>query len=239
MEGPEQSAAKVVRILIADDDENARNLVQLAMSEPGIEVTTCCDGEEAIATLKLGLPDLAILDWQMPGATGIEVCQWIKENSGRVFVPVILLTSLGELDDKVHGLGCGADEYMTKPFQFPELLARVRALLRIKELTDSLRETQELLKEKEKLLVATQVGGAAAHELGQPLTAMLLNCQLLQRLVDGEKPQVAQVLQSVQQQCETMRKILGKLNSVTDFKTTSYVEDLQILDLGSGKSKAA
>ena len=224
------------RVLIADDDENARALLTLALSEPWLETTVCTDGEKAIEALREGLPDLAILDWQMPGATGIEVCHWLKQNSGRKFVPVIMLTSLSEIDDKVQGLGCGADEYMTKPFQFPELLARIRAMLRIKELTDSLHETQDLLREKEKLLVASQVGGAAAHELGQPLTALLLNCQLLQKLVDPEKPQVKEMLQSVQQQCDTMRKILGRLNSVSSFKTTNYVEDLQILDLGSGKS---
>lgn len=236
LEGSGYQFSRTFKILIADDCEDARNLLQLAMSEPGLETTICSDGEQALQSLKVELPDLAILDWQMPGATGIEVCQWLKQSSGRVFIPVILLTSLGALDDKVHGLTCGADEYMTKPFQFPELLARVRAMLRIKELADSLRETQDLLKEKEKLLVASQVGGAAAHELGQPLTALLLNCQLLSKIVDIEKPQVREMLQSVQQQCDTMRKILGQLNSITNFKTTGYVEDLQILDLGSGKS---
>lgn len=219
-------------VLIADDSEDARTLVQIALQCDYLNFRACKDGEEAIAQCELKLPDFAILDVLMPGKSGIEVCSWIKANSEDVFIPVVLLTCQAELADKVHGLNCGADEYITKPFSVPELEARIRALLRIKDLTDQLRETKDLLREKEKQLVATQVSGAAAHELGQPLTAMLLNCELLTRL-SQEHPDFIKTLWSIQQQCRVMRDILHQLHQVREYRTMEYAGDLEILALST------
>lgn len=234
MHGSDYQFPRPFRILVADDCEHSRALVEIALTDPMLSVEFRTDGSQALEVCQESLPDLVILDVQMPGATGIEVCQWIKTNCGNNFVPVILLTSQSELTDKVNGLNCGADEYITKPFQLPELFARVRAMLRIKDVTDHLQQTKELLKEKEKLLVAMQVGGAAAHELGQPLTALLLNCQLLARVCAGQ-PHLGDALSAIQEQCEIMRRTLGKLNSLTDYRTTKYVDDVQILDLRLNK----
>jgi len=216
------------RILIADDCENTRALVDIALAESGYQLDYHADGESALRQCKQSLPDLAILDIQMPGATGIEICTWLKEQSGE-YVPVVLLTSQVELVDKVNGFDCGADDYVTKPFALPELAARARALMRVKELTDRLIETNSKLEQKEKQLVAIQVAGAAAHELGQPLTAMLLNCELLAKLSPGDHL-FRSTLGNIQDQCDMMRNVLNQLNRVQDYKTKSYVGALNILD---------
>ena len=225
------SPPRVFRVLIADDDPDARTLLEIALSGTNYELIFCEDGDQAIDILKKdGLPELAILDIQMPGASGIEVCKFIKSIAGNTFIPVVLLTSLKEIEDRVNGLDGGADEYITKPFSFPELEARIRALLRIKFLTEQLSKTQDLLEQKERELIAMQVAGGAAHELGQPLQTMLLNFQLIQSLNSNDE-RFRQLLNTVVEQCKRMGDILKKLNSVREYKTVEYPGNLKILEL--------
>jgi len=224
-------APRQVRLLVADDCDSARALVEIALcDEEAFDLCFVADGLTAIEKCEQQMPDIAILDMQMPGATGIEVCQWIKKKSGNEFVPVIIVTSQTEVTDRVNGLNCGADDYIVKPFALPELKARVSAFLRIKDLTKHLRDAHDKLEEREKQLVAVQVAGAAAHELGQPLTAMLLNCELMAR-IPSETPLFHQTLQAIQEQCSQMRDVLNKLNRLDQFKTKSYLGGLEILDL--------
>ncbi len=224
------------KLLIADDCDSARALVEIALcDEEDFLLSFASDGSAAISACEKEMPDLAILDMQMPGHTGIEVCQWIKERTPDKFTPVILVTSQNDIEDRVNGLNCGADDYITKPFALPELKARVRAFLRIKELTDRLKETRALLDQKDKQLFAAQIAGAAAHELGQPLTAMLLNCELMGKITP-ESAIFQDTLHAIQEQCAQMRGTLAKLNRLDEFKTKSYVGDLEILDLGLSSS---
>ncbi|MCB0344357.1 MAG: response regulator [Bdellovibrionales bacterium] len=230
-------SSRPAKILIADDCEHSRNLIELALIEEGYDLRICEDGDQALSAFSEFQPDMLILDVQMPGASGIEVCRWVKSHATS-FTPTMLLTSQAELIDKVNGLDCGADEYVTKPFALPELAARTRALLRIKDLTNRLQETQSLLAHKERELVASQVAGAAAHELGQPLTAMLLNCQLLAKLSERSeiesKPELIDVLTRIEKQCKIMDHILKALNEVDSYRTRSYVGQLEIVDLSLG-----
>lgn len=227
--------ARSFRVLIADDEEDARALLGIALDDCGWDLVFCENGDQAIEAFREQAPDLVISDIQMPGRNGIEVCQWIKEHSEGNFIPVILLTCRSELTDKVNGLNCGADDYITKPFALPELEARVRALLRIKVLTNELRETRNLLAQREKELVAMSVAGGAAHELGQPLTSILLNCQLLAKLESGSN-EFEQTLKTLKQQCHRMREIVGQLHELTEFRTTDYPGELQIVDLNQAAS---
>jgi len=230
LEKPTFQYSRTFDVVLADDSEDALHLVQLALRNEYLHFRSYPNGELAIEACKQKLPDLAILDILMPGTNGIEVCRWIKENCGKTFTPVMLLTCQSELEHKVDGLNCGADEYVTKPFSVPELEARVRALLRIKDLTDKLMDTQNLLAQKEKQIVAMQVAGAAAHELGQPLTAMLLHCQLLSKL-DQKHGDFGKTLISIQDHCKRMKDILDQLNSLEDYKTTEYAGNLEIVDI--------
>lgn len=223
-------SSRLLRVLIADDDPNTRELLQITLGDGNYELIVCEDGTQAINRLKEELPELAILDIQMPGATGIEVCKFIKEVAGKKFIPVVLLTSLKEIEDRVNGLDGGADEYITKPFSIPELEARIRALFRIKFLTEQLSKTQDLLEQKERELIAMQVAGGAAHELGQPLQTMLLNFQLIQSLNPNDE-RFNKLLFTVVEQCKRMGDILKKLNSVREYKTVDYPGNLKILEL--------
>jgi len=217
-------------LVFCDDDPVIRRLLSKAFEPKHYDIKIFENGEQAIDACSKHLPDLVLSDIKMPGMDGYEVCRWIKENTNRAFVPVVLLTSLNEVEDTVSGLNCGADEYITKPFAFIELKARIDALLRIKFLTDELKQTQNLLAEKERQLVAMSVAGGAAHELGQPLTTINLNCSLLRNL-DPKSEDFSSTLKDIEQQCGRMTQIIDKLNQLTSFKTKSYVGELDIVDL--------
>ncbi len=119
--------AKTPRIMIVDDDANICELVRLYLEKEGYETTICLDGEKALNEFKTRQPDMAILDIMMPKIDGITLCREIRKTSD---MPVIMLTAKGETFDKVLGLELGADDYIVKPFEGKELVARVKAVLR-------------------------------------------------------------------------------------------------------------
>ena len=115
------------RILVVDDEVNIVDLVTMGLQYEGFETLTAHSGREGLSAWQASSPDLVILDLMLPDQDGIAVCRTIRAASD---VPILMLTARSELDDKVLGLDSGADDYLTKPFRLPELLARVRALLR-------------------------------------------------------------------------------------------------------------
>jgi DNA-binding response OmpR family regulator len=116
-----------VKILIADDDLDLRELIGFTLTQAGYLVLKAGDGHSALQTFENESPDLVVLDINMPGASGFQVCEAIRKRSR---VPVIMLTVRGEEEDLVRALELGADDYLTKPFSPRTLLARIRALLR-------------------------------------------------------------------------------------------------------------
>ena len=117
-----------MEILIAEDDEQIANSLRKNFAEDGNPVMIAKDGEEAIHFLKSISFDVILLDWRMPKVSGIEVCRYIRESGSKV--PIILLTALSQVKNKVEALNLGADDYVTKPFSFDELAARINAVVR-------------------------------------------------------------------------------------------------------------
>ena len=115
------------RILVVDDDMKTVELVKLYLNRDGYRILTAYDGVEALRLAREGHPDLIVLDLMLPGIDGLEVCRTLRDESD---VPIIMLTAKATDQDKLTGLGLGADDYVTKPFSPRELAARVRAVLR-------------------------------------------------------------------------------------------------------------
>ena len=239
------NAKASISILVADDDENARNLVSMGVHALGFESIEAADGEEAIASFQKNKPDMAILDLMMPGLSGREVCQKIKGTEEGSHVPVLILTARDGVRDKVLALEGGADDYLTKPFHLEELQARVKALLRVRELNLKLWEknqellaVQQQLLQQERQLVVMQLAGTAAHQLGQPLSAILLNCHLLEKL-PADDDRYKKALGAVKQDAQRMVELIEKLKRVDPEKRTDYYGATQILDIKeSGKQGA-
>lgn len=118
------------RILIVEDEEPLTLLLRYNLEAEGYLVDTVARGDDAEVRLREAVPDLVLLDWMLPGLSGIELCRRLRQRGDTQRLPIIMLTARGEETERVRGLATGADDYVVKPFSVPELLARVRALLR-------------------------------------------------------------------------------------------------------------
>lgn len=119
---------KKISILIADDDEDVLQLMSMECEEEGYSVDVVSDGQQAILKLRKNPYELAILDWDMPMMSGYDVCRMLREKGAKI--PILMVTAKYEVDDRVKALDAGADDYLCKPFNIRELLARVRSLVR-------------------------------------------------------------------------------------------------------------
>src|SRR5581483_4328902 len=138
--------AEGVKILIADDDSASRKLLAGTLQRLGYDVTEAAEGTEAWEVLRgEGAPRLAIIDWMMPGMDGVEICRRLRTLTDRPYIYTLLLSARERTEDVVEGLGAGADDYLSKPFNAHELEARLRAGKRILDLVDLLTSARERL----------------------------------------------------------------------------------------------
>lgn len=120
----------VPRITVAEDEEALSVLLRYNLEAEGYEVETVLRGDEAELRLSERVPDLLILDWMLPGLSGIELCRRLRARTETSRLPILMLTARSEENERVRGLATGADDYVVKPFSTPELMARVKAMLR-------------------------------------------------------------------------------------------------------------
>ena len=118
------------KVLVVEDEAPLAEMLRYNLKAEGFNVVHAETGEEALMLLDEERPDLVVLDWMLPGVSGIELCRRLRSKSDTCSVPIIMLTARGEESDRIRGLSTGADDYVTKPFSLPELMARVKAILR-------------------------------------------------------------------------------------------------------------
>lgn len=117
-------------IVVVEDEEAIVTMLKYNLEQEGYKVFSANDGEEGLALINERMPALVVLDWMMPGMSGIEVCRQLRRSQKTRNIPVIMLSARGEEEDKIRGLDYGADDYMTKPFSPSELIARIKAVFR-------------------------------------------------------------------------------------------------------------
>ena len=169
------------RILVVDDITKNLQVVGTVLRNQGYKVMAAASGAEALKCVRTQLPDLILLDLMMPEMDGLEVCRRLKSDSTTSQVPVIFLTASNEMEHLVNGFEVGAVDYVTKPFNPPELLARVRTHLELKYARERLREMNE---EKNEFM------GIAAHDLRNPLGAITGYAEILIEEMESLQPSV-------------------------------------------------
>ena len=133
------------KILIVDDESSARFALELLLRREGFEVHEVHDGASALIECSKFRPDLILLGIMMPGMDGLEVCRRIKSTPETRLTPIVLITGLSATEDRIKGINAGADDFLSKPIDFSELLARTRSLLRLKQYTDELENAETVL----------------------------------------------------------------------------------------------
>ena len=153
--------SRVSRILVVDDSPDNLEIVSARLASVGYDVEKATDGETALEQVRQAPPDLILLDVMLPGIDGYEVARIVKQDDDLPFIPIILVTARDSTQDKVTGLDAGADDYLPKPINYPELEARVRSMLRIKRLQDELEEKN---RELERLSISDGLTGLYNHK---------------------------------------------------------------------------
>jgi DNA-binding response OmpR family regulator len=219
------------KILVVDDDQYIRLILQKRFILQGYTVLVAEDGERGLEAAKAELPDLIISDWMMPKMDGLEFCRLAKQNEKLRFTYFILLTARDTQDDKIEGIETGADDFVTKPFNDRELLARVRAGLRISRLQ---KEIADLQHQKAISELALTLG----HEINNPLGIMMLLLQMLQKKMDADTfADVRKELNTLVQNGNRIAEIVKKLSNLEDPHLKPYLKDSdsKMVDL-SGKT---
>jgi two-component system sensor histidine kinase/response regulator len=175
---------KGARIFVVDDDPRNVRLLEGIFHAAGYIVDKACGGDEALERIAATSPDLVLLDVMMPGTSGHDVCRRLKADEKTRSIPVVLVTSLSSTEDKVEGLDIGADEFVSKPVNRLELLAKTRSLLRVKLLHDEVVRAKEELEYKNQELLRLEqlkelLTQMIVHDLKNPLTAIMGNLHLL------------------------------------------------------------
>jgi DNA-binding response OmpR family regulator len=231
------------RVLIADVDPDSRLIVASVIAVLGYTPVVVQSGREAIEAATSQRLDLAILDFTIPDIDALDVCNAIKKSHDSTFIPVLMLTARGTVKDKVRAFSEGVDEYLTKPFNYEELQARVKALLRIRDLNleltaanQELRRMQQALINTERQLAVGQLAGTAAHQLGQPLSSILLNCFLIEQFPKSDAKFVGAVA-AIKNDAKRMAEMIDKLRSVDAAEREEYFGATQILKLDTEPSE--
>ena len=181
-------------VLIVDDNPTNLAVLSETLGKAGIRFRVAMDGESALAQIERNHPALILLDVQMPGIDGFETCRRLKENTETQAIPVIFTTALADADSKAQGFSAGAVDYIPKPFDQVEVLARVRVHLHLRQLTESLeqqvqertetlKQAQVQLVQQEKLSSLGELVAGIAHEINNPVNFIVNSIKPLQEYV--------------------------------------------------------
>ncbi|MUG97331.1 response regulator [Scytonema sp. UIC 10036] len=246
-------------ILIVDDNPTNLSVLKQALKSVGLKIRLAADGESAIEQIKQEPPALILLDVEMPGINGFETCSLLKADPFTQGIPIIFMTALAHTENKVKGLSLGAVDYITKPFEEEEVIARVKVQLQLQKLTKSLEEknfqltqlTEDLeqrvaertvalqkaqvqLVQQEKLSMLGQLVTGVAHELNNPISCIISNLAPAQEYFTS----IIQALKLYQQYCPEIPELQQALEAEDiEFAIEDFPKLLNSMQLSSDRIK--
>ncbi len=213
------------KILVIDDLPENVFMLQDRLEHEGYEVITAYDGFSGIDKAKTNLPDLVLLDIMMPDITGLEVCQILVKDPLTQDIPIILVTAKSGAEDTKEGLEAGAFDYIKKPFNRIELLARVNSALKVSEAHKLLLESK-----KRDTFIATVV--TANHKIKQPLTLLSLSSSAIKRELnkdDISKEGILKRIKYIDIAVKEINDVLNQLNSIKDPVISDYTSNIKMI----------
>lgn len=214
-----------------DDDANARMILNRALAKAGYEIREAKNGKEALELARDYSPDVMIIDWMMPEMDGEQLAKWIKSDPTLRFTYIILLTAKDDVQDRVHGLQVGADDYITKPAPHQEILARVQSGMRMRALH---REIQQLTRR----VAVLELAATVAHEINNPLNVIYLALDLMRKsLKQKEYDKLEKGLQLIAQTADKLKELARKFVELQDPQSRSYVDKLSMIDIHKKQDK--
>lgn len=212
-------------ILIVEDEEHTRYLLERLLVVNNFEVRTAENGIDALNTIANFKPEIILADWNMPEMDGAELCSRIKSNPDLKHIYFIMITAKTSTHEKVEGLDTGADDYITKPVENEELLARIRSGLRIYDLQQEIKQL-----EHEKALI--EMAATLGHQMNNPLSAVNMALTSLKKNIQNKNfKDIDDDIKLIQQSVQRMQEITQKLMMLKDPKLVTYLGNLKMLKL--------
>lgn len=217
-------------VLVVDDTPGNLRVLVDSLSNRGLDILVATDGESAVERAAYSRPDLILLDVIMPGIDGFETCRIFKEKPETSDIPVIFMTALSDTSQKVKAFEVGAVDYVTKPFEEEELIARVDAHLTIRRLQDDLRRRNGQLEDLNQL--KNEFLGMAAHDIRNPLTAILAASEILEMTAASTTPEkltrTAHQIQKASNRIQTLLSNLLDVNAIDSGKRNIELQPIEV-----------
>jgi sigma-B regulation protein RsbU (phosphoserine phosphatase) len=213
------------RVLVVEDEPETRYILDRLLTKNNFDVITAENGEEALEKIKTKPPKVIIADWTMPVMDGIELCKIIKQNDQYKSVYYIILTARVLIEDRVKGLDIGADDFLTKPVENEELLARIRAGVRIFNLQNELKKVEHT---KALIEMACTIG----HQINNPLSSLMMSLQNIEDEIDiTNNENVKYDLEVIQKSAVKIKKLTADLTQLQNPEVIDYTSDNKMIKL--------
>jgi len=222
----DREQAKNEKILVVEDNEDILRLLRSMLKSKGYRVVAAENGDEALRMVNDEEPHLILLDLSLPKIDGYSVCRMLKESENTRHIPIIIVTCKSSIQEKIMGLELGADDYIVKPFCREEVLARVKSLLKMRNL-------HYRLIQAEKLATLAQVAVSVNHEINNPLCAISANAEIIKMMlakgidIDRMNAKVESILGEV----DRIKGVIEKLSKATKVVSMEYIAGIQMLDI--------
>ena len=227
-----------MRVLLADDDELMRDLIAAVVEAQGHAVESFADGEAIWAAFSAEPAALVVLDWQMPGADGLEVCRRIRSHVDGAHAYVIVVTARSGSQNLDAVLDAGADDYLSKPVSPEDIVARLRIAERRMEIAAARRSAESELQRARYLAGIGELSLAIQHEINNPLTALLANSSLVSSGILSPEESVAS-LKVVDEQAHRIAAVVRRLNEIATPRSVEYLTGQRMVDLAPPSSGTA